>query len=133
MSHFEDEEHTTFIALEKPGDEPIVLSRAAFTLSAAGLSNSVASGTPGFISDEYLGAIAAETDLTATELVLAGDWERVDGGYRVVDPKMQELAEKLLAQQESYDDWPLDPDECSEHQIGPNSRGRCISCGTRMN
>ena len=110
MSHFEDEEHTHFLAVEKPGGEPTVLSHAAFTLSAAALSNSVADGTPGFISDDYLSAIAAETDLTATELVLAGEWERVDGGYRVVDPKMQEFAEQLLARQESYDDWPFHPD-----------------------
>lgn len=131
MSHFEDEEHTSYFAMEKPdGGEPTVISRAALTLSTAGLSNSVAEGTPGFISDDYLSAIAAETDLTATELVLAGEWERVDGGYRVMDPQMQELAEKMLARQESYEDWPLHPDACLDHQAGPNSRGRCIRCGT---
>lgn len=89
MSDFADEEHTGFLRVEKPDGEDVTISNAAMTLSAAGLANSVSEGMPGFISDEYLGAIAAETDLTATELVLAGEWERVEDGYRVTDPKMQ--------------------------------------------
>lgn len=130
MSDFEDEDHTNFLAVEKPGGDPVVISHAAMTLSAAGLSNSVAEDTPGFISDDYLNAIAAETTLTALELVTAGEWERVEGGYRVTDPKMQEFAEQLQRQQLEYDDWPFTPEECSEHIGGPNSRGRCIKCGT---
>jgi hypothetical protein len=130
VSQFEDEEHTEFFRVEKPGAEDLVISRAAMTLSAAGLSNSVAEGTPGFISDEYLSAIAAETTLTAIELVTAGEWRRVEDGYRVTDPKMQEFADSLWRRQREFSDWTLSPEDCSTHSEGPNSRGRCVRCGT---
>jgi hypothetical protein len=41
-------------------------------------------------SDECLDSISAETTITAAELCAAGMWERVDGGYQVLDPEMVE-------------------------------------------
>jgi hypothetical protein len=82
------DDHTTFISFE---DMP-TLSRAAFTLHTAGIVNSIQDGQPGFVSDEYLNAIAAETTTTVLELEAAGMWERRDGGYLVVADDMLRVA-----------------------------------------
>ena len=47
---------------------------------------------PGFVSDDYLNAIAAETTTTVLELEAAGMWERRDGGYLVVADEMLKIA-----------------------------------------
>jgi hypothetical protein len=90
----DDEEHSTFIRLEGlldgQGDEPVV-SMAALQLHAAGIVNSARDGHPGFVSDDYLSAIAAETSITATELCTAGMWRRVEGGYEVLDREAVDL------------------------------------------
>src|SRR5216683_1041974 len=79
-----DEDETTFIDFEGLG----VLSRAAFEMHSFGILNSVRDGSPGFVSDEYLNAISAETTTTTLELEAAGLWERRDGGYFVVADDM---------------------------------------------
>ena len=94
MSDFEDDDHTTFLkldGLDVEGDSPVV-SRAAFQLHTAGLVNSVRDGHPGFVADEYLEAISADTTLTALELCTAGLWERADGGYTVLDQQGLDMA-----------------------------------------
>jgi hypothetical protein len=48
-----------------------------------------ARGKPGFVSDDYLNSISAETTLTAIELVGAGLWERSTDGYLITDPEMR--------------------------------------------
>jgi len=84
MPDEEDEDETTFIDFEGLG----VLSRAAFELHSFGIVNSVKDGHPGFVSDEYLNAISAETTTTTLELEAAGLWERRDGGYLVAADDM---------------------------------------------
>ena len=69
-----------------------VLSRTAFQLHAAGIVNSIEDGRPGFVSDEYLNSITAETTTTAVELETAGMWERRDGGYFIVADEMVKAA-----------------------------------------
>jgi hypothetical protein len=83
----EDDDHTTFIQMgfRNDDDEEPVLSRAAIQLHSFGIVNSVEDGLPGFVSDEYLNAISAETSITAAELCACGIWRRVDGGYEVLD------------------------------------------------
>lgn len=83
----EDDDHTTFLQLgvRNPDGEEPPLSRAAFQLHGFGVMESVADGTPGFVSDEYLNAISAETTITVAELCTAGLWQRTDGGYEVLD------------------------------------------------
>lgn len=49
-------------------------------------------GHPGFVPDEYRNAIQAETSITAAELCAAGMWQRVDGGYEVLDREAVELS-----------------------------------------
>lgn len=83
-----DDDHTTFIQVEGMP----VLSRAAIQLHAHGIVNSIQEGQPGFVSDDYLNAIAAETTTTVLELEAAGMWERRDGGYLIVADDMVKVA-----------------------------------------
>jgi len=126
---FENEDHREFFRVEQRSGDHVVLSRAAFELSAFAMAASVRYDTPGFMSDSYLGA---ETSLTAMELVVAGQWIRVDGGYEIADPDEKALAERLYREHLEFDDWPKTPEECPEHMEGPNSRGRCCRCGTPL-
>lgn len=76
-------------------------------------------GSHGFVSDDYLSNIAAETDLTAMELVTLGLWERAGDGYVVHDPQMLELAieaDKRVRQIHRLDDKHL------KHRIDSKSR-----------
>ena len=82
------DDHTSFIQFEGMP----ALSRAAFHLHTAGVINSINDGQPGFVSDDYLNAIAAETTTTALELEAAGMWERRDGGYFIVADDMVKVA-----------------------------------------
>jgi hypothetical protein len=82
------EDHTSFIKFE---GMPL-LSRAAIQLHVAGIVASIEDGQPGFVSDDHLNAIAAETTTTVLELEAAGTWERRDGGYLIVADEMVKLA-----------------------------------------
>jgi hypothetical protein len=65
-----------------------VMSRAAYDLQVLATAHSASCGHPGFVPDDYLehlDGLAIETTITAAELCTAGMWERVDGGYRVLD------------------------------------------------
>jgi hypothetical protein len=81
-------DHTSFIQFEGMP----VLSRVAFQLHSFGVINSIKDGRPGFVSDDYLTAISAETTTTALELEAAGMWERRDGGYFIVADEMVKMA-----------------------------------------
>lgn len=83
-----DDDDTSFIAFEGMP----VLSRSAFQLHGFGIMNSIKDGHPGFVSDDYLNAIFAETTTTALELEAAGMWERRDGGYLIVADEMVKMA-----------------------------------------
>jgi hypothetical protein len=37
------------------------------------------------VPDQYLADLSTETTITAAELCTVGMWERVDGGYRLLD------------------------------------------------
>jgi hypothetical protein len=82
------DDDTTFIQFEGMP----ALSRAAIQLHGFGIVNSIQEGRPGFVSDDYLNAIAAETTTTALELEAAGMWERRDGGYLIVADDMVKAA-----------------------------------------
>jgi hypothetical protein len=91
----EDDDHRTFFLLQgshtAKGGEPVV-SRAAFMLHSHAIVNSAQEGHPGYVSDDYLNAISAETTVTAAELCAAQMWQRVDGGYELLDREMVDLA-----------------------------------------
>lgn len=82
------DDHTAFIQFE----DMSVLSRAAIQLHTAGIVNSIQDGQPGFVSDDYLNAISAETTTTALELEATCMWERRDGGYLIVADEMLKVA-----------------------------------------
>lgn len=97
MSDPEDADHTRFFRLtgDSEGDdaEGTVVSAAAFQLHGFAMINSVRDGSPGFISDDYLNAISAETAVTALELCSSGLWDRDDvrGGYIINDPMVAQV------------------------------------------
>jgi hypothetical protein len=70
-----------------------VMSAAAFELHIMALANSAANDRPGFVPDQSLSRVTgedlhspgAEPAVLAAELYTARMWERVDGGYRVLD------------------------------------------------
>ncbi len=62
-----------------------VMSRAAYDLQVRATAHSARCGHPGFVADGYLDGLATQTTITAVELCTVGMWERVDGGYRVLD------------------------------------------------
>jgi hypothetical protein len=70
----DDEEHV-FIDAEGLGVESDGVRAARFAVM-----NSIRDGHPGFVSDDYLNATAAETTTTSVELEVAGIWERRDDG-----------------------------------------------------
>ena len=125
----EDEDHTTFFRLQGTEDaegQEAVVSRAAFQLHGHAIVNSVRDGHPGFVPDEYLNAISAETTITAAELCAAGLWRRVDGGYEVLDGDMVEMA---AAQSRKMD---ADREFCKAtggHEPMDGSPDLCRKCG----
>lgn len=68
------------------------LSKAAIQLHGFGIVDSIQDGHPGFVTDEYLNSIAAETTTTVLELEAAGMWERRDGGYFITADEMVKVA-----------------------------------------
>jgi hypothetical protein len=71
-----------------------VMSQAAWDLQCRATSHSASCGHPGFVPDDYLehlDGLSIETTITAAELCTAGMWERVDGGYRVLDWEAVEI------------------------------------------
>ena len=87
----EDPGHLRFIimhATETFDGRERVMSRAAYDLQVLATAHSASCGHPGFVPDDYLehlDGLAIETTITAVEMCTVGMWERVDGGYRVLD------------------------------------------------
>jgi hypothetical protein len=72
-----------------------VFSRAAYDLQVLATAHSASCAHPGFVPDDYLehlDGLSIETTITAAELCAIGTWERVDGGYRVLDWEAVEVA-----------------------------------------
>jgi hypothetical protein len=115
------DDHTTFIKAESMP----TLSRAAFQMHTFGGINSIQDGRPGFVSDEYLNATAAETTTTVLELEAAGMWERREGGYLIV-----------AAQRPAGNAGPAPVGHCGRNEPGTpqlimKSRSRSYSCLVR--
>src|SRR6266702_2492794 len=87
----EDRGQVSFIlmrASETFDGQDRVMSRAAYDLQVRATAHSALCGHPGFVPDDYLehlDGLGIETMITAAELCTSGMWERIDGGYRVLD------------------------------------------------
>jgi hypothetical protein len=92
----EDDDQQGFLDVEGMG----IVSVGAFQLHTAALIHSFDYETPGFVPDDYLEAITAETTVTVLELETAGLWERREGGYIVKDDAAVRL---ILNQRERAD------------------------------
>jgi hypothetical protein len=72
-----------------------VISAAAFELHIMSIANSTANDRPGLVPDASLSSLTgkarhslgAEPAALAAELCTAGLWERVNGGYRILDTR----------------------------------------------
>lgn len=129
MSGDSDDDASTFIAF---AGMP-VLSRAAFLLHSHGVLNSVTDGHPGFVTDEYLNAINAETTVAAAELEAAGMWSRRDGGYFIVADEMvgmmidhNEVMERLAADCEARGSHRVDDEQAEA------GWAICADCGVPL-
>jgi hypothetical protein len=82
-------------------------TRAAHGLHMRATGHSAACGHPGFVPDDYLEqqeSLGADTTDTAIELCANGAWERVDGGYRVLDWEVVEYALNAVCQRRKGED-----------------------------
>ncbi len=109
----EDPGHLSFIIMrdtETFDGQERVMSRAAYDLQVLATSHSASCGHPGFVPDDYLehlDGLAIETTITAAELCTAGMWERVDGGYRVLDWEAVEVCLDQVRQRWGEDEQAL--------------------------
>lgn len=118
------EDDTYFIQI----DGMPALSRSAVQLHTAAAVNSVTDGHPGFVSDDYLNAIPAETTTTTLELETAGLWERRDGGYLIVD---EEIVQMIIGYRDESDRKEAECARRGKHLPSGGSSGWviCTHCG----
>jgi len=109
----EDPGHLSFILMrdtETFDGQERVMSRAAYDLQVLATVHSAFCGHPGFVPDDYLehlDGLAIETTITAAELCTIGMWERVDGGYRVLDWEAVEICLDQVRQRWGEDEQAL--------------------------
>ena len=105
----EDPGHRSFIimpATETFDGQERVFSRAAYDLQVLATAHSTSCGHPGFVPDDYLDhldGLSIETTITAAELCTIGMWQRVDGGYRVLDWEAVEICLDQVRQRSGED------------------------------
>ena len=138
----EDPGHLSFIIMRDTGTsggQERVMSRAAYDLQVLATSHSASCGHPGFVPDDYLehlDGLAIETTITAAELCTAGMWERVDGGYRVLDWEAVEVCLDHVRQRRGEDRqalaWEREREALAQAQMAQAMvvTPPCAVCGT---
>jgi hypothetical protein len=122
MSDEDEDGDNDFFQVED--QEPI--SRGAFTLNSFALVESVNAGTPGWIGDDWLSAIPAETTIAAVELEAIGKWTREGDGYHIDEP---ELMAMLIAQNDKFELGRRECEEAGEHiVVGKPGQRHCTRC-----
>jgi hypothetical protein len=86
-----------------------MMTKAAYDLQVRATAHSASCGHPGFVPHEYLTAFGTQTTVTAAVLCTVGMWERVDGGYRVLDWEAVEVCLNQLREIRSEDRVLYDP------------------------
>ena len=119
----EDPAHTRFIrmaASETFDGQERVMSQAAWDLQCLATAHSARCGHPGFVPDDYLehlDGLSVETTITAAELCTIGTWERVEGGYRVLDWEAVEVCRDQVRRTDGEDLRALAWDRESEARV----------------
>ena len=138
----EDPGHLRFIimqATETFDGQERVMSRAAYDLQVLATAHSASCGHPGFVPDDYLehlDGLAIETTITAAELCTIGTWERVDGGYRVLDWEAVEVCLDQVRQRRGEDGqalaWEREREALVQAQMAQPMvvTPPCAACGT---
>ena len=115
------------------------MSRAAYDLQVRATVHSASCGHPGYVPDDYLehlDGLGIETTITAAELCTIGTWQRVDGGYRVLDWEAVEYALDGVRQRKGEDPKALAAER--DHEAKAWARMAtpmvvtppCAACGT---
>lgn len=138
----EEPEHPRFIrmaASETFDGQERVMSWAAYDLQVQATVHSANCGHFGFVPDDYLehlDGLAIETTITAVELCTCGLWERVDGGYRVLDWEAVEFCLDLVRQRRGEDPHALAWEREHEAKVQAQMAKPmvvtppCAACGT---
>ena len=138
----EDLEHPRFIRMRAEdtfdGQER-VFTWAAYDLQVQATAHSARCGHLGYVPDDYLehlDGLGIETTITAAELCTIGTWERVGGGYRVLDWEAVEVCLDLVRQDKGEDPRALAWDRDHEARIQARMAKPmvvtppCAACGT---
>ncbi|MCV7286072.1 hypothetical protein H7J87_12090 [Mycolicibacterium wolinskyi] len=126
---FETDPHFINVEGDLGGDDMGVLSRNALNLHLHGCLNSISDGQPGFVSDEYLSALSAETTIAAAELETAGLWERREGGYFVLADEVLKTAIGYSEQTRAREAECADRGRHLPHQPDGSGWIVCTHCG----
>jgi len=97
-----------------------VMSHEAWDLQILATAHSASCGHPGFVPDDYLehlDGLSIKTTLTAAELCAIGLWERVDGGYRVLDWEAVEVCLDNVRRRRGEDPFAMAWDQDNELKI----------------
>lgn len=106
-----------------------LVSRGALRLHVYAVLASIEAGDAGFVSDDYLDAVTAETSLDAVELCTAGLWTRERDGYRVLEGEVMRMAREVHRQLEELSA------RCrgtGGHEADPQHAGACRKCGVLL-
>jgi hypothetical protein len=135
----QDPEHVRFILMRAEdtfdGQER-VMSQAAWDVQCRATAHSARCGHPGFVPDDYLDGLSVETTITAAELCTIGTWQRVDGGYRVLDWEAVEICLDQVRQKRGEDPRALAWDQEHEAKVLAQMAKEmvvtppCAACGT---
>jgi hypothetical protein len=138
----DDPERPRFIlmrASESFDGQERVMSRAAYDLQVQAMAHSASCGHPGFVPDDYLDHLdgfSIETTITAAELCTCGMWQRVDGGYRVLDWEAVEVCLDSVRQRRGGDPHALAWEREHEAKVWAHMAQPmvmtplCAACGT---
>ena len=136
-----DLEPVTFIRMQAEdtfdGQER-VMTKAAYDLQCRATSHSASCGHPGYVPDDYLehlDGLGIETTITAAELCAIGTWERVGGGYRILDWEAVEYALDGVRQRNGEDAQALAEERDHEASVWAHmakpivATPPCAACG----
>lgn len=106
-----------------------LVSRSALRLHVYAVLASIAAKHAGWIGDDYLDDVNAETSVDALELCTAGLWTREPRGYRVRDSEVMRMAGEVHRQLEELSQ------RCRTsggHQPDAAYPGLCRRCGVQL-